>query len=137
MPLILFSREVGHKLYELFSKCKNAPSTKTRLLVEIRASTNIIHDTKMWLQDFQSCPSLIYEGQQLPAIQSLLALFDHEFRYLCKVLENCQELPQDSVFELIVKRLRWAGEADNINQTSVRIGRLTSSMTAALSVTGR
>ncbi|KAE9575482.1 hypothetical protein CGMCC3_g8472 [Colletotrichum fructicola] len=91
----------------------------------------------MWLQDFQSCPSLIYEGQQLPAIQSLLALFDHEFRYLCKVLENCQELPQDSVFELIVKRLRWAGEADNINQTSVRIGRLTSSMTAALSVTGR
>ncbi|KAF4866428.1 hypothetical protein CGCSCA1_v013703 [Colletotrichum siamense] len=91
----------------------------------------------MWLQDFQSCPSLIYEEQHLPAIQSLLALFDHEFRYLCKVLENCQELPQDSVFELIVKRLRWAGEADNINQTSLRIGRLTSSMTAALSVTGR
>ncbi|KAF9872967.1 hypothetical protein CkaCkLH20_09477 [Colletotrichum karsti] len=132
---VVFRR--GKELYELCSRCKNAPASKASLLAEVSASTSIVAQSRIFLDEYHNSTLFQESGSSLSEIRTILTLLGQEFNILCDIMRESQASALDTWFGPLTRTFRWAVAEQTVAQSCDRLHRLTSSMIAALSVHGR
>ncbi|KAK1853431.1 hypothetical protein CCHR01_03957 [Colletotrichum chrysophilum] len=127
----------GKELYDLYSRCRNAPAAKAFLLAELLASTSTIAQARIYLDDHQNSTLTATDGHSFPDVKTILTLFGQEFDLLCNMINDSRATFRGGWFNQLTKNFRWAIEEQTIAQSCNRLHRLTNSMIAALSVSGR
>jgi hypothetical protein len=127
----------GKHLYELYERCQGASKVIPQLLNELKAVTSIIAHTTIFLHGFESSPFALEDGQTLPQIQSILTLCGQEFEFLRGAITANQNCRGDGWLVQLKKSFTWALEDQKVAQSCQRLQRLSTSLTTALSVTGR
>lgn len=127
----------GKRLYDLYERCRAAPASRALLLAEISATTSIVAQARVFLGEYQTSAFAHENRQSLPQINTVINLIHQEFELLCSVILGSQATVRDNWFIQLTKGFRWALSEQAIADSCNRLHRLTASMIAALSVTGR
>ncbi|WQF76459.1 hypothetical protein CDEST_01473 [Colletotrichum destructivum] len=106
------------ELYDLYSRCKGASESRTRLLAEIQGSADIA------------------EGHCLAEIMSILGRFNQEFDVLGRLVTSARVSAGDGLVARVTRSLRWTMNEPAVAQACGQLHSLTASLTAALAVAG-
>ncbi|KAF2498525.1 hypothetical protein BU16DRAFT_298216 [Lophium mytilinum] len=129
--------KLGKETFEIYDRHRHAAQSVPRLLSELQALMSVISHTQMFLRDFEKSPFAVNDKQILPNLQTILTLCENEFRELRKIASEVKVVDGDSWLERLRKSWRWTAEDKSVEDASVRLHRLGTNLTAALSVTGR
>ena len=127
----------GKDLYELCERAQSASRSISRLLVELRAVTSIVARIRIFVHDFESSLFALEDSLTLPHIKSILTLCGQEFEILKAIIASTQTRASDGWTTQILKCFKWALDEQSIEQSCQRLQRLSTSLTAALSLNGR
>lgn len=127
----------GKDLYELCERAQSASSSISRLRAELRAVTLIVVRTRIFVHEFESSSFALEDSLTLPHIESILTLCEHEFGILTEIITSTQTRASDGWAAQFLKCFKWALNEQSIEQSCQRLHRLSTCLTAALSLDGR
>ncbi|GKT53013.1 hypothetical protein ColTof4_13016 [Colletotrichum tofieldiae] len=131
---VVLKRSTG--LYDLYSRCKNASTSRARLLAEIQGSADIVVRTRSFLEDFRASGISAQDGHCLPEITTLLNRFNQEFDVLSRMMTSSQVSAGDGLVARMTKNFKWTMNEPAVAQACSQLHSLTASLTAALTVAG-
>ncbi|KAK6209729.1 hypothetical protein QIS74_11313 [Colletotrichum tabaci] len=124
------------ELYDLYSRCKGASESRTRLLAEIQGSADIAVRARSLLDDLQASGISSQEGHCLAEITSILGRFNQEFDVLSRLVTSARVSAGDGLVARVTRSLRWTMNEPAVAQACGQLHSLTASLTAALAVAG-
>jgi hypothetical protein len=127
----------GRDLYELCERAQSASRSISRLLAELRVVTSIVAHTRIFVHDFESSLFALEDSLTLPHIKSILTLCGQEFEVLTANFVSTQAQASDGWTTQFLKCFKWALDEQSVEQSCQRLQRLSTSLTAALSLNGR
>jgi hypothetical protein len=127
----------GTNLYELFAKARTASRNVTLLLSELQTLLRVIANIRMFLNEHAASLFANEDSYSLHTVKTILTLIEHDFRLLKNMIAKIVPIRPASWYLTLMNGIRWALDQNEVDSACQRLSRYTSSLTAALSVSGR
>lgn len=132
--------KTGTQVFDLYRRYRDASSSMSQIVDEIRAATSNTAQVRIFMQEFEASAFAIDNGHILPQIQQLLCLIDQEFKLLKKLMEDTRPCPSGSwldLFQQVTSHIRWSLDEYKVKTSCTHLHRLSTHMNNALGITGR
>lgn len=132
--------KTGTQVFDLYCRYRNASSSISQLVDEIKAVTSNTAQVRIFMQEFDASAFAIDNRHTMSHIQQLLCLIDQEFKLLKKLMEDTRPTSSGSWldrFNQVAGYMRWSLDEHKAAASCTRLHRLSTHMTNALGITGR
>lgn len=123
---------------DLYSKCRNASKSISRLQDDLRTLADIVAQVRTFATDYGQSPFVQDDSQDLmPELETILGRCERELEEIKKVAENAEKKSSDGWYMQIRKGLTWAFDDKKISELCLALEKYKATLHTTLLLTGR